>query len=51
MMLTDKAVKGGLVVLRGTAWHVGDPGIELGLERIDIPAWEVVANAFDDIGR
>ena len=48
VVLADEAVEGRLVVLWVAAWCIGQPGIELRLQHVDIPAWEVVPDALDD---
>ena len=48
MVLADETIEGRLVILRGAARRILQPGIELGLKRIDVPTGEIVPDALDE---
>src|SRR3954467_4594923 len=43
--LAHEAVEGGLIVLRSAARTLAQPGVELGLKGVDVPAGKVVPDA------
>src|SRR3954463_10374387 len=49
--LPHEAVEGGLVVPRSAAGTFAQPGVELGLERIDVPAGKVVPDTLENAVR